>query len=388
MTVPAACWSRSQGRTWRRPGRTRSRTRTTAPGRLDISSVEQGHSGRNVTHTITTFDNWPGSLLGRRTPNFLLIEISVDARPHDGAERAHHLVARPPGRRRASTSRRQFLGRANASRPNRHAVEVSIRRGLLGDPAGYRWRTLAFFEGESTCAGGCLDRAPNGSRAVHDLRAPFIAFPQPDPPADVTYDVEFTVRDAGGSGLAFWRLEQRIEDSGAAWNTVAEGSTTGLTSRALHDDARRVRSVPHHCRGRAGEQQDQSAPDDRRARAVAGLERGRLRRRASRPRGSRLRGHRLDRWHRARDGAPARRGRRPRGRLRTGRGAGRGGAGRSRRRTGCRSRSRPAGGARRADRPRRRGARAGRLPRSTTSASPSRPDSTSSPKTTGSACGS
>ena len=88
--------------------------------------------------------------------------------------------------------------------------------------------TLAFFDGGSACARGCLDRAPNGSRAVHDLRAPFIAFPQPEPPADVTYDVEFTVRDAGGSGLAFWRLEQRIEDSGAAWNPVAEGSTTGL----------------------------------------------------------------------------------------------------------------------------------------------------------------
>ncbi len=196
------------------------------PGRLDISSVEQGHSGRNVTHTITTFDNWPGSLLGRRTPNFLFIEISVDA---DRTTERSVLIVSSRGHLVGVVLDQQaeFLGRADVSRPNRHAVEVSIRRGLLGDPAGYRWQALAFFEGESTCAGGCLDRAPNGSRAVHDLRAPFISFPQPDPPADVTYDVEFTVRDAGGSGLAFWRLEQRIEDSGAAWETVAEGSTTG-----------------------------------------------------------------------------------------------------------------------------------------------------------------
>jgi hypothetical protein len=198
-------------------------------GPLDISSVEQGHAGGNVTHTITTYEAWPGSLLARRTANFLLIEINTDA---DRAPERNVLIVMARGRLIAAVldqQARQLLGRASVSRPDRHAVEFSIRPGLLGNPAGYRWRVLAFFEGERMCRRGCLDRAPNGTRVVHDLRAPFISFPQPPSPAQtLDYNVVFTVRDAGGSGLAFWRLEQRIEDSGAAWNTVGEGATIGL----------------------------------------------------------------------------------------------------------------------------------------------------------------
>ena len=194
--------------------------------------------------------------------------------------------------------------------------------------------------------------------------APFISFPQPDPPADVTYDVEFTVRDAGGSGL-------RSGAWSSASRTPAPPGRPSPRGRRPDDkpcSSRRcpsadVRPVPHHCRGRAREQQDQPAPDDRRARAVDGLSargsRGPPCISASkivsasspaRPLASGVETARLLAEEGARvvvsgrdESGSRRRGPTPARRW------GRGGS--------C-----PAGGARRADRPRRGGVRAGRLP--------------------------
>ena len=198
------------------------------PGKLDIRSASQGHAGTKVKHTITTFGNWPKGLLGPRTPNFLLLEISTDSDP--APERAV-VIFSTPGRMVAGvfTGRGNFLGRAAASHPNGHTVVVVIRRALLGSPAGYRWQAFAYFEGANTCGGGCLDRAPNASRVLHDLRKPTVSFPQPPSPATTSYNLEFTVGDSGGSGLAFWRLEQR-DDGATAWTLLDDGLTTGLQS--------------------------------------------------------------------------------------------------------------------------------------------------------------
>jgi hypothetical protein len=204
------------------------------PGRLDIRTASQGHAGSRVTHTIRTFGRWPTALLGPSTPNYFLLVLSTDSDP---APERLVLIVSSPGRLLAGVfnPRGRLLGRAGASRPNRRSARVSIRRSLLGNPAGYRWQAFAFFRGTGTCGGGCRDRAPNRSRVLHDLRAPTVSFPQPPPPASTPYNLDFTVGDVGGSGLASWRLEQRDVPGSATWTLVQGGAAPGPHSIPFPD---------------------------------------------------------------------------------------------------------------------------------------------------------
>ena len=202
------------------------RDRNDRPGPLDIRSASQGHSGTKVTHTIRTFANWPIGLLGPSTPNFFSLEISTDS---DRAVERVVVIFSTPGRMIAGVFTRSgsFLARTGASRPNAHTVKVTIRRALLGNPAGYRWRALSFFRSPSPCGDGCLDRAP-GLR--HDITAPTVSFPLPPPPASMMYNLDFTVGDVGGSGLALWRLEQRDVPGPGPWTVVDSGTAPGPQS--------------------------------------------------------------------------------------------------------------------------------------------------------------
>jgi hypothetical protein len=193
------------------------------PGPLDIRSVSQGHAGERVKHTIRTFGHWSKALLGPDTPNFFALQVSTDSDPRP--ERIV-VIFSTPGRMVAGVFRPggDFVGRATASHPNGHTAVVVIRRALLGNPAGYRWQAASSFRGNSTCRGGCIDRAPNGARVLHDLRDPTVNFPDPPVPSSTTYNLDFTVTDAGGSGLDFWRLEQRDEGE-TAWTTLEEDLT-------------------------------------------------------------------------------------------------------------------------------------------------------------------
>ena len=220
------------------------------PGRLDIRTASQGHAGSRVTHTIRTFGRWPTALLGPSTPNYLLLVLSTDSDP---APERLVLIVSSRGRLLAAVfnPRGRLLGRAGASRPNRRSARVSIRRSLLGNPAGYRWLAFAFFRGTGTCGGGCRDRAPNRSRVLHDLRPPTVSFPQPGVPQDTTYDVGFSVSDAGGSRTRSWRIQNRLFGT-APWTTVDSGTTAGpqtyqhIAAAPDQDDQFRVIAVDRH----------------------------------------------------------------------------------------------------------------------------------------------
>jgi hypothetical protein len=197
------------------------------PGLLDIRSASHGHSGATkVTHTIRTFGNWPIGLLGPSTPNFFSLEISTDG---DRAPERIVLIFSSSGKMVAgvATANQTLVGLASATRPNGHTVRVVIRRALLGDPAGYRWQALSFYQASGGCGRGCLDKAPNRTRQVpHDLRAPTIAFPQPGVPASTSYSVGFSVSDTGGSGVKSWHLQRRPAGA-TTWATVRSGTSGG-----------------------------------------------------------------------------------------------------------------------------------------------------------------
>lgn len=194
------------------------------PGALDVRAASHSHAGTRVVHAISTFANWPIGLVGPRTPNLFALEIDTrgDTRPERVVlvfASGGHMVAG------VFTSRGAFVGRARASRPNAHTVRVAIDRSRLGNPPGYRWRALSYFQGAG-CGRGCLDRAPNRSRVLHDVTAPKILFPAPTIPADVGYDVSFSLSDTGGSGVGSWRLQHRTFGD-ADWTTVASGTGGG-----------------------------------------------------------------------------------------------------------------------------------------------------------------
>ena len=192
-------------------------------GALDVQSVSQGHAPGKVVHTIRTYGNWPVRILGPSRPNYLLFEFSTDA---DAAPERSVIVVSRSGRLIALIfgPNGRFIASAGVSRPNRHSVRVTVPLVRLGRPAGYRWQAFAFYKSTNACRHGCFDHAPNGAtRILHDLRKPRIVFPQPPAPTapSTEYDVNFSVSDAGGSGVASWSLQHRVVGDPPTWNTVA-----------------------------------------------------------------------------------------------------------------------------------------------------------------------
>ncbi len=221
------------------------------PGPLDIRSATHGHAGVRVVHTISTFSTWRVGLLGLNTPNLFALEISTDADP--ALERLV-IIFSANGRMVANVFRLpggRFLGSASASRPNARTVRVSILRSRLGSPVGYRWKAHSQYRAAGACSRGCIDKAPNFGRVLHDITAPAIVLTSfPAIPADIEYDVSFTVSDTGGAGLRSWQLQHRPFGT-PSWTTVASGTTGGSKSHHHvsaedNDDEFRVVAVDRH----------------------------------------------------------------------------------------------------------------------------------------------
>lgn len=152
------------------------------------------------------------------------------------------------------------LGSASASRPNARTVRVSILRSRLGNPVGYRWKAHSQYRAAGACRRGCIDKAPNLGRVLHDIRAPAIVLTSfPAIPPNVEYDVSFRVSDAGGSGLRRWQLQHRPLGT-SSWTTVASGTAGGVKSH--HPRLRRGqrRPVPCRRRGQTGQRDGEPHP--------------------------------------------------------------------------------------------------------------------------------
>jgi hypothetical protein len=226
--------------------------RNDRPGPLDIRQATQGHGpGGRLVHTITTFGRWPNALLGPTTPNFFLLDISIDADAKP--ERTvfiysvnRHMVAvvlDPKGR---------VVAAAKASRLDKKTVRVSFPRGGIRNKPGYRWIAASFFESSGRCGGGCVDKAPNRGRILHDIAKPVIVFPTPDPMGSLTYAITFTVSDLGGSGLAFSQLQHRDPPALAwttIWNSAADPPLPYAFSAAMSGDVDEFRVLAEDTHG-------------------------------------------------------------------------------------------------------------------------------------------
>jgi hypothetical protein len=234
-------------------------------GPLDIKQATQDHGPRGrLVHTITTFGRWSNALLGPTTPNFFLLDISIDKDPKP--ERTVFIYS--VNRRMVAVvldSKGKAVAAAKASRPDGKTVKVSFPRAGINDKPGYRWIAASFFEGRGGCGGGCVDKVRNRGRILHDIAAPDITFPPLGPPMSGQYDIEFTVEDRGDSGLASWTVEHR--DVGSIdWETVLTGITTGPQNVPFpgvmtgEQDEFRIVAVDLHGNSKASATQTVTAP--------------------------------------------------------------------------------------------------------------------------------
>jgi hypothetical protein len=244
------------------PATAQANTKTVRDGNdvansLDIRSVSHGHKGARLTHTIRTYGAFSSSFLSGNNGFAFGFDTNGTART---AER-FVVIFWGGGRLRAAVTRGNgdFIRWTGVSRPSSPSVKVTLRRASLGNPAGYRWVGLSFV-------GQAADRAPNRGLILHDIRAPRISFPKVPIPANLSYDVAFSVSDSGGSGLRSWRLQQR--DFGTStWTTIASGTGTGSKSVPVSaaegdDDQYRVIAVDRHGNRRISRVQTVSLPVD------------------------------------------------------------------------------------------------------------------------------
>ena len=200
------------------------------PGPLDIRAASHGHAGV-LWSTRSRRSARGGSASSARTR-------PTSSRSRSARTRIPPLSAwslsspRTAAWSRASSDCRngRFLGSASASRPNARTVRVSILRSRLGNPVGYRWKAHSQYRAAGGCSRGCIDKAPNVGRVLHDITAPAIVLTSfPAIPADIEYDVSFTVSDTGGAGLRSWQLQYRPFGT-PSWTTVDSGTTGGPKS--------------------------------------------------------------------------------------------------------------------------------------------------------------
>ncbi|MGH3092072.1 MAG: hypothetical protein ACRDOG_07070 [Gaiellaceae bacterium] len=187
-------------------------------GPLDIRRATHGHAGsRAVTHSVTTFRRFASSFL--RGENAFTFHFDTNGRP--ARFERFVFVFWANGRLRALVAnRREIIGAAGVSRPNRRTVKVRVRKTLL-DPAGYHWLVASFFSGG-------FDIAPNRLLAFHDLTAPritLLSFPNPSTNASATLTFPVSFRLADASRIRSWVLQRRLV--GEPWETVADGRGAG-----------------------------------------------------------------------------------------------------------------------------------------------------------------
>jgi hypothetical protein len=187
-------------------------------GPLDIRRTTQGHAGpRAVAHSVTTFRRFASSFL--RGENAFTFHFDTNDRP--ARFERFVFVFWANGRLRALVAnRREIIGVAGVSRPNRRTVRVRVRTKLL-DPAGYHWLVASF-------SSRGFDIAPNRLLAFHDLTPPTIRllrFPDPSTNASATLTFPVSFRLADESRIRSWVLQRRTV--GEPWDTVAEGRGAG-----------------------------------------------------------------------------------------------------------------------------------------------------------------
>ena len=280
-------------------------------GRLDIKSVSR--TPARVTGSCTrSGHSVPGAVgaIGPRTPNFFLLDISVDgdfapersvSRPLDRA-RSHGRALHEP---QLDGARPPFASRPDAAQTSRCR---SRRRG-----SGTRRRTMTGSAFLLKAAGACATLAARTGRRTTTSSTTSALRPSPSRSrssrdrSSTTSTSPSRTRAAPGSRAG--KLQHRLAIASTTWTTIETRSTSGAqTARSLRatagaHDQFRVVAVDNHGNRRVSPPRRRSTSSP--PRLPVGSARG------ARARGSRLRRHRLDRRHRARDRPDARgRGRR------------------------------------------------------------------------------
>jgi hypothetical protein len=240
MVVPAAHAASASVASRAEPYAPTLRDRDDSPGRLDIARLAEGHDGIGLTHVVTMHDPWRNRMLSARTNNMILLRFDTvgDRNP----ERWVIVVRRQRALRAYVTNGRltRIIGQAQASRPDRQSLLVTVGPKRIGATAGYRWSVFTYFQTTSgPCRNGCFDRAPDSGALRHDIRLPAVSWTllksiSTSASPALSVPVEFSVTDTGyvQSGLGTWNLQSRTVGA-TEWHSVSAGVTPGAKHVAL-----------------------------------------------------------------------------------------------------------------------------------------------------------
>ena len=127
--------------------------------RVDIKWVEHGHSGRNLTHTLRTYDPWPGRLL--RKDNTIQLYLAPGS-SRDAETRRVLVVGYRNGRlmaRMRDVTSSEVVGRADLTRPDQRTVRLEFpRRFIQRGLKAYRWKVYVFQGNQDSVPSSPRDR--------------------------------------------------------------------------------------------------------------------------------------------------------------------------------------------------------------------------------------
>jgi hypothetical protein len=216
------------------------------------------HKPSAVVHSFRTFAGWAPRDLGRNSSGFIIgIDKNNDPRQ---AERCVFVISLQRRLRAFMTDCVRTLNTLSVSKPNRTTVNVTIPKTQTG--LSYRWAVVSLYFEEKPCLNGCVDGIPNLTTFIlHDLIPPSVSMDTAplrvwEAGTDATFNFPFSVSDAGGAGVATWRVQER--EPGGAWvNTGVSGTGGGAKNPPVQGEEGtrnryRVVAVDKHANHRNG----------------------------------------------------------------------------------------------------------------------------------------
>lgn len=195
-------------------------------GLLDIKSMTVSHKGEDImVHALETFSDWSPRDLGS-TSYFVFI---LDTGGTRGSFERCAFIYQTRGNLRGALTNcgKKYLTGLKVIKLAANSVEVRIETDRLGGIDSYRYGVESFYEGTG-CPSRCVDAAPDDfPLPFQDIRRPTITVQAPIP-SDVRttpdIQVDYSVSDVGGSGLASWALDWSEMGTGV-WEPIASGSS-------------------------------------------------------------------------------------------------------------------------------------------------------------------
>jgi hypothetical protein len=204
-------------------------------GRLDIRAASVKHKGKNVVHTIRTYEGWTPQSLGNDSYIVVLLDKNFD---DDFELCAFVFFAADRLRGSLTNCNRTYIRKLPVSKPAKAVASIKIPTENTGQV--YRWVVFSYWTGlPARCSDLCFDAAPNQPPPIlHDLKPPVVTMPESnllrvwDVGTTSDFAFPFEVTDAH-SGVDSWTIQRSPSSGSPVWTTVFSGTGSGSKSPTI-----------------------------------------------------------------------------------------------------------------------------------------------------------